>query len=115
MNTYIKKGYGVYPLEGTKLFSISTDRRNYRTTKTPDNKIEKNKANTKRESIDKEELNNKVSSITIQLNHTPERKNIEKSENILTTGSTNTNNYVYKSKYLNEMIKNSEKDNNKEG
>ncbi len=115
LNTYIKKGYGIYPLEGTKLFSISTDRRNYRTTKTPDNKIEKSKANTKRESNEKDDLNNKVSSITIKLNHTPERKNKEKNETISTTELNDNHTYVYKSKYLNEiMIKHSEKENKDE-
>ena len=110
LNTYIKKGYGVYPLEGTKLFSISTDRRNYRITKsnTPDSKIEKNDSNIKRVSNDKDEINKKVNSITIKLNHTPDRKTRE-NEIILATNSNN--NYVYKSKYLNEMIsKNSDKD-----
>ena len=115
LNTYIKKGYGIYPLEGTKLFSISTDRRNYRTNKTPDNKIEKSKANTKRESNEKDDLNNKVSSITIKLNHTPERKNKEKNETISTTELNDNHTYVYKSKYLNEiMIKHSEKENKNE-
>ena len=115
LNTYIKKGYGIYPLEGTKLFSISTDRRNYRTNKTPDNKIEKSKANTKRELNEKDNLNNKVSSITIKLNHTPERKNKEKNETISTTELNDNHTYVYKSKYLNEiMIKHSEKENKNE-
>jgi hypothetical protein len=110
LNTYIKKGYGVYPLEGTKLFSISTDRRNYRITKsnTPDNKIEKNKLNTKGESNLKDEINKKVNSITIKLNHTPDRK---KKDNEIILSTNSNNNYVYKSKYLNEMIsKNSDKD-----
>ena len=110
LNTYIKKGYGVYPLEGTKLFSISTDRRNYRITKsnTPDNKIEKNKLNTKGESNLKDEINKKVNSITIKLNHTPDRK---KKDNEIILSINSNNNYVYKSKYLNEMIsKNSDKD-----
>jgi len=110
LNTYIKKGYGIYPLEGTKLFSISTDRRNYRVVKSnsPDNIIEKNKSNIKGESNLKNEMNKKVNAITIKLNHTPERK-IRENEIILNTNSNN--NYVYKSKYLNEMIsKNSDKD-----
>ncbi len=110
LNTYIKKGYGVYPLEGTKLFSISTDRRNYRITKsnTPDNKIEKNKLNTKGESNLKDEINKKVNSITIKLNHTPDRK---KKDNEIILSTNSNNNYIYKSKYLNEMIsKNSDKD-----